>query len=66
MKNEVYMRQIKEKLEQKIKSKKDKEKRIRKRLSKYKYDSHINDLKVKEIQKIENELKLNQINQKNI
>ena len=32
MKNEVYMRQIKEKLEQKIKSKKDKEKRIRKRL----------------------------------
>ena len=37
---------------------------LRERLSKYKYDSHINDLKVKEIQKIENELKLNQINQK--
>ena len=32
VKNEIYMRQIKEKLEQKIKSKKDKERRERKRL----------------------------------
>ena len=32
LKNEMYMRQIKEKLEQKIKSKKDKERRERKRL----------------------------------
>ena len=32
LKNEIYMRQIKEKLEQKIKSKKDREKRERKRL----------------------------------
>ena len=32
LKNEIYMRQIKEKLEEKIKSKKDREKRERKRL----------------------------------
>ena len=38
--------------------------KLRDILSKYRYDAHINDLKIKEIQKIENELKLNQINEK--
>ena len=54
--NEIY--NIKKNIENEVKT-------LEKELSKYKYEEKINNAKVKEIQKIENKIKLNTIKEKN-
>ena len=39
--------------------------KLKEELSNYKYDAHINELKMKEIEKIENEVKANKVNEQN-